>query len=179
MSGDGASSAAGERIDPTNRADASEGRFRGDRRRTRRARVRGRDRADDHNPALPAAAPEGRFDGLVATSPRAIWALDEADRAGLAAIPLHVVGARAARAAREAGLALAGDPAADAAALAERLARTLPPGARLLYLAGRDRKPTLEATLAAAGLVVQAVELYAAEARQAWSAREAQAVAAL
>ena len=79
--------------------------------------------------------------------------------------------------AREAGLALAGEPAADASALAERLVRTLPPGARLLYLAGRDRKPALEAALAAAGLVVHAVELYAADAREAWSAREAGAVA--
>jgi uroporphyrinogen-III synthase len=126
---------------------------------------------------LPAAPPEGRFDGLVAASPRAFHALSEADRARLATIPLHVVGARAARAAREAGLALAGEPAADAGALADRLARTLPAGARLLYLAGRDRKPTLEAALATAGLAVQAVELYAAEARAAWSAREARAVA--
>jgi uroporphyrinogen-III synthase len=127
--------------------------------------------------ALPSAPPEGRFDALVAASPRAFHALGEADRARLATIPLHVVGARAARAAREVGFALAGEPAADAAALAERLARTLPAGARLLYLAGRDRKPTLEAALAAAGLFVQAVELYAAEARGSWSAREAQAVA--
>ena len=127
--------------------------------------------------ALPAALPQGPFDALVATSPRAIRALGQGERAGLAATPLYVAGARAARAGRDAGLALAGEPAADAAALAERLARTLPPGARLLYLAGRDRKPTLEAALAAAGLVVQAVELYAAEAREAWSAREAEAVA--
>jgi uroporphyrinogen-III synthase len=128
--------------------------------------------------ALPAALPEGRFDALVATSPRSINALGEADRAGLAAIPLYAVGMRAARAARNAGLALAGEPAADAATLADRAAQSLPPGARLLYLAGRDRKPTLEAALAAAGFFVQAVELYAAEAREAWSAREAQAVAA-
>src|ERR1019366_4802217 len=101
----------------------------------------------------------------------------EADRARLATIPLYVVGARAARAARDTGLAVAGEPAADAAALAERLARALPPGARLLYLAGRDRKPTLETALAAAGLVVQAVELYAAESRETWSAGEARAVA--
>ncbi len=127
--------------------------------------------------ALSAPPPEGRIDALVATSPRAFHALGEVDRARLAKIPLHVVGARAARAAREVGFALAGEPAADAAALAKRLARTLPPGARLLYLAGRDRKPTLEASLAAAGLVVQAVELYAADARAAWSAREARAVA--
>ena len=128
--------------------------------------------------ALPAALPQGPFDALVATSPRAIRALGPGERAGLAAIPLYVAGARAARAARDTGLALAGDPAADAAALAERLARTLPSAARLLYLAGRDRKPTLETALAAAGLAVQAVELYAAVAREAWRAGEARAVAA-
>jgi len=127
--------------------------------------------------ALSASAPEGRFDALVATSPRALWALGEADRVRLAPIPLHVAGARAAGAAREAGITLIGEPAADAGALAERLARTLPPGARLLYLAGRDRKPTLEAALASAGLSVHAVELYAAEAREAWSGRESGAVA--
>jgi len=128
--------------------------------------------------ALPAALPEGRFDALVATSPRAIRALGALDRARLATVPLHVVGARAAHVGREFGLALAGEPAPDAAALAERLARTLAPGASLLYLAGRDRKPMLEAALAATGLVVQTVELYAAEAREAWSAHETEAVAA-
>ena len=152
----------------------AEGRFRGDRRRTRRARLRSRDRAGDRDPRAAGGA-AARADSTRSSRPARArfmrWR--EADRARLATIPLHVVGARAARAARDAGLALAGEPAADAAALAERLARTLPPGARLLYLAGRDRKPTLEATLAAAGLVVQAVELYAAEAREAWSAREA------
>jgi uroporphyrinogen-III synthase len=128
--------------------------------------------------ALPASPPAGRFDALVATSPRAIKALGAVDRAGLATVPLHVVGARAARAALEAGLALAGEPAADAGALAERLARILPPGARLLYLAGRDRKPTLEAALAAAGFSVESVELYVAEARAAWRPDEVRAVAA-
>ena len=128
--------------------------------------------------ALPSAPSAGRFDALVATSPHAIEALRDADRAVLSTTPLHVVGARAARAAVTAGLALAGEPAVDAEALAGRLARTLPPRARLLYLAGRDRKPALEAALAAAGLVVDAVELYAAEARAFWSAREAGAVAA-
>jgi len=126
---------------------------------------------------LPAALPQGPFDALVATSRRAIQALCAADCARLANIPLHVVGARAARAARDAGLAFADEPAADAAGLAERLARTLPPGARLLYLAGRDRKPMLEAALAAAGFSVEAVELYAAEVRETWSGRETGAVA--
>jgi len=127
--------------------------------------------------ALPAALPEGPFDALIATSSRAILALDPPERARLRTTPLHVVGRRAARAARDAGLALADEPAADSAALAQRLVAGLPPSARLLYLAGRDRKPALETALAAAGATVEAVALYAAEAREAWSAREARAVA--
>jgi len=176
MSGDGACSAAGERmirrIALMRPEDDSE---------TTAAELAARGFEAVIAPAiairvLPAALPQGRFDALIATSPRAIRALGPGGRAGLAATPLYVAGARAARAGRDAGLALAGEPAADAAALAARLAQTLPPGARLLYLAGRDRKPTLEAALAAAGLAVQAIELYAAEAREAWSAGETRAV---
>ena len=66
----------------------------------------------------------------------------------------------------------------DAATLGERLTATLAPGDRLLYLAGRDRKPELEAALAAAGLRIVAAPLYVAEARKAWSVAEARAVAA-
>jgi uroporphyrinogen-III synthase len=127
--------------------------------------------------ALVPTLPPGSFDALIATSPRALIALAETDRARLACLPLYVVGARAARAAREAGLALAGEPAPDAGALAERLIASLAPGARLLYLVGRDRKPGLEAALAAAGHRVVAVALYEAQARDAWSAGEAEAVA--
>jgi uroporphyrinogen-III synthase len=126
---------------------------------------------------LAATLPPGPFDALIATSPRALVALAETDRAALGRLPLHVVGARAAGAAREARFALRGEPAPDAARLAERLIASLAPGARLLYLAGRDRKAGLEAALAAAGHRVVAVALYQAEAREAWSASEAEAVA--
>ena len=64
----------------------------------------------------------------------------------------------------------------DAGALAERLIASLAPGARLLYLAGRDRKPGLETALATAGHRLVAVALYQAEAREAWSASEAEAI---
>jgi uroporphyrinogen-III synthase len=127
--------------------------------------------------ALPATPPPGAFDALIATSPRAIVALGDADRARLAGLPLYVVGARAAQAAREAKLALVAEPARDAAALAERLIASLAPGARLLYLAGRDRKPGLEAALVAAGHRIATLALYVAQAREAWSAGEAEAVA--
>ena len=54
--------------------------------------------------ALDPNLPPGPFDALIATSPRALIALAERDRAGSPRLPLYVVGARAARAAREAGL---------------------------------------------------------------------------
>ena len=127
--------------------------------------------------ALAPPLPDGPFDGVVATSPRAIRALGRGERVRLAATPLYAVGARAAEAAAAAGLAVTSDPAEDAAALVAGLALRLPPAARLIYLAGRDRKPALEAALARAGFSVAAVELYAAEARAAWSAREAGAIA--
>lgn len=127
--------------------------------------------------ALAATLPPSPFDALIVTSPRAIVALSAADRARLAGAPLHVVGERAAAAARAAQLTRVGEPAGDAAALAERLIASLAPGARLLYLAGRDREPGLEAALAAAGHRIDAVALYCAEARAAWSSNEAEAVA--
>ncbi|THD45270.1 MAG: uroporphyrinogen-III synthase [Bradyrhizobium sp.] len=127
---------------------------------------------------LASALPVGSFDALIVTSPRAIAALAVGDRARLAGLPLHAVGERAAGAARAAGLAPSGETAADSAALAARLAASFAPGARLLYLAGRERRPELEAALAAAGHRIVAVALYSAEARDAWSRAEAEGVAA-
>jgi uroporphyrinogen-III synthase len=47
--------------------------------------------------------------------------------------------------------------------LARRLAAEARPGARWLYLAGRDRTPGLESVLAASGFRPEVVEVYAAE----------------
>lgn len=116
--------------------------------------------------ATGAPPPPGPFDFVVATSARA---LDFAPTAALRGLPLHVVGERTAAAARRVGFARVGSPAADVAALAP----TLPPG-RVLYLAGRDRKPALE--LALGGRIATWV-VYEARARAGWDAAEAAAVA--
>ena len=73
----------------------------------------------------PAAA---KGEEIVLTSPHAAWALE-----GMAGRRAHVVGARAAAAARAAGLEVATE-AADLAGLSAALAGA---GARLLYLRGR------------------------------------------
>ena len=113
--------------------------------------------------ATGALPPPGPFDFIVATSAKAI---ELAGPEALAArAPLYVVGERtAAAAARRAGI-VAKVVAADVASLMP----ALPPG-RALYLAGRDRKPDLDAR--AAALIV-----YEARVRPAWDAAEARAVA--
>jgi uroporphyrinogen-III synthase len=113
--------------------------------------------------ATGAAPPEGPFDFAVATSAQALALATPALRAAARGLPLYAVGARAA------AEAPVQDSAPDVATLLPRL-----PQGRALYLAGRDRKPELEAALAGR---VAVVEVYAAEARAAWDEAEARAVA--
>lgn len=114
-----------------------------------------------------AAWPPGRFDGVVATSRHALAAPGaEIDRG----LPVFAVGQSTAAAARAAGFRDVRIGAGDAAGLAGLLRLTLPRPARLLYLAGRDRKAALEPALGAAGYEVSTVEVYAAEAVVAWPA---------
>ena len=116
----------------------------------------------------PRARPSGRFAAVVATSHHAFTEDDE--RHGERALPLFAVGGRTAEAARAAGFEDVRIAAGDAESLADLLRLTLPRPARLLYLAGRDRKPALAAALDAAGYRVETVEVYAAEAVERWPA---------
>jgi uroporphyrinogen-III synthase len=117
--------------------------------------------------------PSGVVDGVLATSAKAFellsispdWPAPEARRL----MPLHLVGERTSEAARERGFEGRALVAPDARTLAAGLAETLGGAApsRFLYLAGRDRKPELEAALAAAGHAVETIEVYSAEAAEA------------
>lgn len=113
--------------------------------------------------ALAASSPMGPFDFVVATSARAF-----ATPLAWAKLPLFVVGEKTAEAARRAGFSPT-PPADDIVSLIPRL-----PAGRALYLAGRDRKPELEAALA--GRIAVQVR-YEARARGGWTEAEAQAVA--
>jgi uroporphyrinogen-III synthase len=112
------------------------------------------------------------YDAVVATSDKAFHADGPPDTSS----PLYVVGARAARVAQARGWRLASPPARDADQLIKTLAGALKPEASLLYLAGRDRKEVIEATLSGA-FALQVVEAYAAEAREAWRPAEARSLA--
>ena len=114
-----------------------------------------------------------RYDAVVAASDKAFLADAFVDRAS----PLYVVGARTARAAEARGWRLAAPPAPDSRRLVEILKGAIPRGAAVLYLAGRDRKPTIEAALANAE-ALELAEVYAAEPRQSWRPAEIRALEA-
>ncbi len=114
-----------------------------------------------------------RYDAVVAASDKAFVADVPVDRAS----PLYVVGARTARAAEARGWRLAAPSAPDSRRLAEILKGAMPRAAAVLYLAGRDRKPAIEAALANIE-AFELAEVYAAEPRQSWRPQEIRALEA-
>lgn len=142
--------------------------------------------------ATGAAIPPESFDAALATSARAIVHAGE-DLEKVASLPLYVVGARTAQAARRRGLHVTAT-ASDAAGLIEILRDPLPAShpfrgrgsetreneaavrdkegvspRRFLYFAGRDRKDKLERSLRESGHSVSTVEVYEARAAHALS----------
>jgi uroporphyrinogen-III synthase len=113
-----------------------------------------------------------RYDAVVATSAKAFatgWLGDMSS-------PVHVVGVKTAGAAKASGWRLVSPPSPDAAKLIETLTGALKAGANVLYLAGRDRKGTIEAAFARV-FALEVVEAYAAAAREDWRPAEARALA--
>lgn len=102
----------------------------------------------------------GDFDAVVATSAHAFGKPERLS--ALRGLPLFVVGARTSEAARAAGFSAPQVVAANAAGLAVDMSRTLRSGAKVVYLAGRDRKPELESILAPT-CALSVVETYVAE----------------
>ena len=110
---------------------------------------------------LPAVRPTGDFDAVVVTSATAVRAMQSnVDLDPLRRLPLYAVGGHTAEAARAAGFATVHDAAGDAVALARLLSATLPPGTRVLHLAGEDRARDLGPLLAAAKIEVEVLVLY-------------------
>lgn len=114
---------------------------------------------------LPDAA---QIDGFVATSVRAFWMFGAAGvPPAYHSLPVFAVGPATADAAREAGFRTIHEAAGSARDLAATIlgdGRETSPGieapTRLIYLAGRPRKPLIETTLAEAGWPCTVVECY-------------------
>jgi len=116
-------------------------------------------RALSHPPIDPA-----RYAAVLLTSANAVRALaDDPALPGLRPLPVFAVGAHTARAAEGAGFALVEAGETDGAALVARLPRRLARGTRVLYPAGRDRAFDPVPVLAAAGIAVDVIAVYAAE----------------
>jgi uroporphyrinogen-III synthase len=140
------------------------------------ARTAARLRAAGHEPVLApvlaivatGAAWPTPLDALVLTSAQAALAMPEAAASNWRDVPAFAVGERTAEALRARGFSTVTSAGSDAAALASLVAASLPQGAAVLYAAGHDRKPVLEQALAAAGLSLTVVEVYAARPAPDW-----------
>lgn len=95
--------------------------------------------------------PIGPFDAVVITSAKAAAALASIP---VPLPPLFAVGPRSAAAARALGWPEVREADGDAASLARLIAESLPTGARLLHVAGRDRKDEPARSLGEAGFQV-------------------------
>lgn len=103
--------------------------------------------------------PGGAFEAVVATSAHAFSSPVPSHIKGL---PVYAVGQNTATAARHLGFANAICGSGSAEALAARVIGDFPAGSRVLFVAGQERKPTIEARLAAASIIVSVVERYRA-----------------
>jgi uroporphyrinogen-III synthase len=104
--------------------------------------------------------PPGPFDALIVTSANAISALATLERTQ----PVFVVGDRTASLVRDAGFADTRSARGDGADLAELVARSMAPGARVLHVGGRERKPEPAISLARAGFCLETFMAYEATA---------------
>lgn len=100
------------------------------------------------------------FEALAVTSASAFRHITPQRLAPYKTLPLFAVGEGTARAAREAGFAQVIEGGGDAVRLAATMARSLPEGAKVLYLAGRVRQPIFEEHIARAGLDMTVRDVY-------------------
>lgn len=114
-------------------------------------------------PVDPGEMPDlSAFAAAAATSANALRHAPSSLLQAIRALPLHCVGDRTAEFARGLGMVHVESGPGDGEGLADALASRVPPGARVIYLAGRERRPDFERRCDALGLKVTPVETYAA-----------------
>jgi len=112
--------------------------------------------------------PVAKWTALLATSANAFRTLDPNDRVLLETIPLHCVGEKTAKIARENGFETVFVGGGSGEKLMEEIKATYARSSGLLYLTGSPRKPGVENGLLEAGFNLTSVELYRAEPIQDW-----------
>ena len=113
------------------------------------------------------ALPAGEWAAIAVTSAHAAQFLHRPLPAAQAATPVFAVGGSSAKAARRAGFLAVRSSQGGERELAALIGSAVPAGAKLLYLAGRERKGGLAALLADAGLDCVTLETYDAPAADA------------
>jgi uroporphyrinogen-III synthase len=124
--------------------------------------------------ATGAKAPPEDFDAVIVTSAKAMEHGDQPE--SMRRLPLFAVGKRTAALAERRGWCVAGVAEESAALLRVILERGPSPG-RLLYLAGRQRRETIETALRRAGREVHVLETYEARAAEALTREAAEGLA--
>ncbi|KXF79326.1 hypothetical protein ATN84_06325 [Paramesorhizobium deserti] len=109
---------------------------------------------------LATTVPPGGYDAVAVTSVNALRHADPALLASLVHLRAFAVGEKTAAAAKAAGFADVTAAGGDGEALAATLSSALRPGAHVLYLAGKVRRPDFETRAAAGGLVLTVCETY-------------------
>jgi uroporphyrinogen-III synthase len=118
--------------------------------------------------------PAGPFSAVAATSANALRvARNVKSLEAMRPLPFFAVGANTAQAAHEAGFKTVQNADGDAVALARLIARELPPGSRVLHLAGEERAQDLGALLAPAEIAVEVFVLYRIRAAESFGAAAA------
>ncbi len=112
--------------------------------------------------------PAGDFAAVLATSANAFRTLDAEDRIRLQDTPLHCVGEKTAKVARDSGFQSVITGGGSGEKLVDDIKAAYPAGLSLLYLTGNPRKPVVEKGLRAAGFAVASVELYRAQPVTEW-----------
>ena len=107
--------------------------------------------------------PSADFTAVLATSGNALRALDAESILLLQDAPLHCVGEKTAKIARDRGFRSVLVGGGSGEKLVEDIKATYPPGSHLLYLTGSPRKPIVERGLRASDFAVTSVELYRAQ----------------
>jgi len=118
----------------------------------------------------------GEAEAVAFTSARAVSPF--AERCGVLPLPTFAVGEATADAARKAGFADLRLGGGDAAALAETLSRSFPPGARILHPSGATVARDLGDLLAPHGIAVRRLVVYETRPVAAFSPAAAEALAA-
>ncbi len=110
--------------------------------------------------ALPHEVLDVRPDMVLATSPQAFRHLASAVSDALSSIPVFATGKATAAAAREAGFLNVKETGGDVARLMASISPLIKPDIRILYLAGRVRRPQLEQYLIGKGVNLTSIEVY-------------------